>query len=62
MPNINPMQIPAVLVANHGPFTWGDRAGEAVEAMVVLEEIATMAIKTLVLNPRQTPNQQNAFR
>jgi L-ribulose-5-phosphate 4-epimerase len=51
---INPMQIPAVLVANHGPFAWGDWAGEAVEAMVVLEEVATMAIKTLMLNPRQT--------
>jgi L-ribulose-5-phosphate 4-epimerase len=50
---INPMQIPAVLVANHGPFTWGDWAGEAVEAMVVLEEIATMAIDTLLLNPNQ---------
>jgi L-ribulose-5-phosphate 4-epimerase len=48
------MRIPAVLVANHGPFAWGDWAGEAVEAMVVLEEVATMAIKTLMLNPRQT--------
>jgi len=51
---LNPMQIPAVLVANHGPFTWADWAGEAVEAMVVLEEIATMAIDTLMLNPNQT--------
>lgn len=50
---LNPMQVPAVLVANHGPFTWGDWAGEAVEAMVILEEIATMAIDTLLLNPNQ---------
>jgi L-ribulose-5-phosphate 4-epimerase len=52
---LNPMQIPAVLVANHGPFSWGKSAGEAVEAMVILEEIATMAIDTLMLNPQQGP-------
>jgi L-ribulose-5-phosphate 4-epimerase len=52
---LNPMQIPAVLVANHGPFSWGKTAGEAVEAMVILEEIATMAIDTLMLNPQQGP-------
>jgi len=50
---LNPMQMPAVLVANHGPFSWGKTAGEAVEAMVILEEIATMAIDTLMLNPQQ---------
>jgi L-ribulose-5-phosphate 4-epimerase len=52
---LNPMQISAVLVANHGPFTWGKTADEAVEAMVVLEEIAMMAIETLNINPDQTP-------
>ena len=50
---LNPMHIPAVLVANHGPFTWGQTANAAVEAMVVLEEIATMAIDTLMMNPNQ---------
>jgi L-ribulose-5-phosphate 4-epimerase len=50
---LNPMHIPAVLVANHGPFTWGQTADAAVEAMVVLEEIATMAIDTLMMNPNQ---------
>lgn len=50
---LNPMQTPAVLVASHGPFSWGKTAGEAVEAMVILEEIATMAIDTLMLNPHQ---------
>jgi L-ribulose-5-phosphate 4-epimerase len=48
---LNPMQIPAVLVANHGPFTWGNSADAAVETMAVLEEIATMAIDTLMINP-----------
>ena len=52
---LNPMQMPAVLVANHGPFTWGGSADEAVEAIVILEEIATMAIDTLMLNPNQSP-------
>ena len=52
---LNPMQIPAVLVANHGPFTWGTDAAKAVEAMVILEEIATMAIDTLILSPNQAP-------
>jgi L-ribulose-5-phosphate 4-epimerase len=51
---LNPMQMPAVLVANHGPFTWGGSADEAVKAIVVLEEIATMAIDTLILSPNQT--------
>jgi L-ribulose-5-phosphate 4-epimerase len=35
--------IPAVLVANHGPFTWGADAHEAVHNAVVLEEVAFMA-------------------
>ncbi len=49
----DPMQNPAVLVANHGPFTWGKTANQAVEAMVILEEIATTALKTLLINPKQ---------
>lgn len=50
---IDPMQMQAVLVANHGPFVWGKTAWEAVEAMVILEEIATMAMRTLMLSPKQ---------
>ena len=50
---LNPMQMPAVLLANHGPFAWGTDAAKAVEAMVILEEIATMAIDTLMINPKQ---------
>ncbi len=49
--NLNPMQMPAILVANHGPFTWGLSAKQAVENAVVLEEVATMALKSKVLNP-----------
>ncbi|GAH13309.1 unnamed protein product, partial [marine sediment metagenome] len=49
--NIDPMQMPAVLVANHGPFTWGGSPAEAVEAAVVLEQIAATALGTILINP-----------
>ena len=39
----DPDGIPAVLVANHGPFAWGKDACEAVHNAVVLEEVAFMA-------------------
>jgi len=42
---------PAVLVRRHGPFAWGDSASSAVEAAVALEAIATMAWRTLGLEP-----------
>lgn len=38
----NPVEIPGVLVCNHGPFTWGKDAAEAVHNAVVLEEVAMM--------------------
>lgn len=46
---INPIHVPAVLVKNHGPFTWGKDAVEAVHNAVVLEEVAMMAWNTEVL-------------
>ena len=42
----NPMYCPAVLCINHGPFSWGKDAKEAVHNAVVLEEVAKMARKT----------------
>jgi L-ribulose-5-phosphate 4-epimerase len=53
--NIDPMSIPAVLVANHGPFTWGKGPAEAVEAAVILEQTAKMALGTIIINPKQGP-------
>ena len=41
--NIKPMDTPAVLVKNHGPFAWGTDADNAVHNAVVLEEVAKMA-------------------
>lgn len=43
--------IPAVLVKNHGPFTWGKNAEKAVENAIILEEVAKMALITRQLNP-----------
>lgn len=54
---INPMHTPAVLVANHGPFTWGKNPSEAVHNGVVLEEVARMAYITRMLNPAMPMNE-----
>lgn len=43
-------QIPAVLVKNHGPFTWGASPEKAVENAIVLEEVAKMALITRQIN------------
>jgi L-ribulose-5-phosphate 4-epimerase len=45
----NPLHIPGVLVANHGPFTWGTTSDKAVENAIVLEEVARMAFYTSML-------------
>lgn len=47
--NINPKEIPAVLVKNHAPFTWGDNPFDAVHNSVVLENLAMMAYNTETL-------------
>ncbi|MHC4336824.1 MAG: class II aldolase/adducin family protein, partial [Planctomycetota bacterium] len=51
--DLDPMKMPAVLVANHGPFTWGSTPADAVEAAYVLEQIAAMALGTITINPNQ---------
>lgn len=48
----NPVYVPGVLCKNHGPFTWGKDAAEAVHNAVVLEEVAKMNLYTEMLNPR----------
>lgn len=49
---LNPIHTPGVLVAQHGPFTWGKDAGDAVFNSVVLEQVAKMGFVTLTLNPQ----------
>jgi len=50
---LDPLQMPAVLVANHGLFTWGRDPAQSVENAVVLEQVALMAYGTLLVNSRQ---------
>ncbi|MSU59299.1 MAG: L-ribulose-5-phosphate 4-epimerase [Pedosphaera sp.] len=53
----DPMQHPAVLVASHGPFTWGKDMADAVHNAGVLEFIAQLASETLKINPKLKPMQ-----
>jgi len=55
---MDPLQMPAVLVAGHAPFTWGGSAAEAAHHAVVLEEIAQTALHTLAVNPDAAPISQ----
>ena len=50
----DPASVPGVLCSNHGPFTWGKDAAEAVHNAVVLEEVAKMAFRTEQLNREVT--------
>ncbi len=56
--NIDPASVPAVLVKSHGPFAWGKDAMDAVHNAVVLEEVAKMNIRSMLLNPEIGPMQQ----
>lgn len=48
--DIDPLAVPAVLVAGHAPFTWGPSAGASVNNAVALEAVAQMAIGTFLIN------------
>ena len=53
---LDPLHIPGVLVKNHGPFSWGKDADEAVHNAVVMEQVAKMAFISLQVNPQLTMN------
>lgn len=55
---LDPMQIPAVLVHSHGPFAWGTDPYNAVHNAVVLEECAFMDWHAMVINPSAGRMQQ----
>ncbi len=55
---IDPLQMPAVLVAGHAPFCWGTSVSKAAHNAVVLEEVANMALQTVVVNPAAQPISQ----
>ncbi len=65
--NLSPEEVEMVLVACHGPFTWGKDADKAVYNATVLEELAKMAYLTLQINPstptiKQTLIDKHYFR
>jgi L-ribulose-5-phosphate 4-epimerase len=51
----NPSATPGVLVANHGPFAWGEDAASAAHNAVILEAVARMAYLTLGINSAAQP-------
>jgi len=57
---LDPLTIPGVIVASHGPFTWGGNAYDAVKNAIILEEIAMMAWHTLKLNNEASFQQELA--
>ncbi len=53
---LNPVHTPGVLVKNHGPFSWGKDADQAVYNAVVMEQVAKMAFVAYSVNPDLTMN------
>ncbi|MEX0652712.1 MAG: L-ribulose-5-phosphate 4-epimerase AraD [Phycisphaeraceae bacterium] len=56
---LDPAALPAVLVAGHAPFAWGDDAAASVKNAVALEAVAQMALGMRTLNP--TPPQLESY-
>jgi L-ribulose-5-phosphate 4-epimerase len=56
--SIDYRSMPGVLVASHGPFTWGRDAADAVHNSVILEYVAEMAAAAFALNPSLTAVRQ----
>ncbi len=52
----NPSHVPGVVVKNHGPFSWGKNADDAVHNAVVLEQIAKMDFIAFQVNPNADMN------
>jgi L-ribulose-5-phosphate 4-epimerase len=52
---LDPISVPAVLVAGHAPFAWGKNAMDSVHHSLILEEVARMALGTFLINPKAAP-------
>jgi len=52
--DLNPLAMPAVLVAGHAPFTWGKNATEAAKNSYILEKVAQLAFQSILLNKNIT--------
>jgi L-ribulose-5-phosphate 4-epimerase len=59
---INPADMPMVLVAGHGPFTWGKTAALSLYHGAVLEEVCKMALLTLTLDPQAAALPEHIIR
>ena len=55
---LDPVHVPGAICRNHGPFTWGRDAAQAVYHAVVLEEVAKMAVYTTQIAPDAEPAPQ----
>ncbi len=53
--SLDPLEMPGVLVASHGPFAWGADAAQAVENAIALEAVAANALRTELLHPDVAP-------
>ena len=58
---LDPVHVPGAICRNHGPFTWGKDAAQAVYHAVVLEEVAKMAVYTTQIAPDAQPAPQNVL-
>ncbi len=56
---LDPLSVPAVLVAGHGPFAWGTTATEAAHNAVILEYVAKMACHTNSISQNIKPISQH---
>ncbi|MEM7394428.1 MAG: L-ribulose-5-phosphate 4-epimerase AraD [Verrucomicrobiota bacterium] len=52
--DLNPMEMPAVLLAHHAPFTWGRSPMDSLKNSIALESVARMALGAFQLNPELT--------
>jgi L-ribulose-5-phosphate 4-epimerase len=56
--DLDPLHMPAVLVAGHAPFAWGVNAAAAAHNAVVVEEVARLALETIAINAQASPISQ----
>jgi L-ribulose-5-phosphate 4-epimerase len=58
---VEPLEMPAILVNGHAPFCWGPTVADAARTAVLLEEVAKLAFRTVLLNPEARGISQDLF-